>query len=387
MFLIPAHVTTSFILAAIVIYMPVLVRDLGYSASLVGIILAVAEGAGIVGPFLIGRLADKYGKYKWSIRLSVFLSALPALPLALFGRPVLSVIFVAIIAIGYRSTTPLVEAITTINVGNSGNYGKIRIFGSLAYVAFALFMQWVPVLKPDSAWNIALWIVITSIFAIIVISLLPLKSTDAQTPKEKIRTDDTSNVTRKKITLTPFLVLGLICIALNRLAMAPIYSFLPLFLIEYMHWNAIGLMSALASAVEIPFMYISHRIIRRFGAMPIIATASVMVVVRLLLYAVFPFKAGIIIAQLLHSFCFGLFHPAAVSFISSCVPPEQRSFGMALYTSLGNGLPLLIGNFLGGFIVEHFGFRFLYGSFTVFPIISLLVYFIGCFKGTFKADS
>ena len=367
--------------------MPVLVRDLGYSASLVGIILAVSEGAGLMGPFLIGRFADKYGKYKWSISLSVILSGAPALPLALFGRPVLSVIFIAIIGIGYRSSTPLVEAITTINVGKTGNYGRIRIFGSIAYVVFALFMQWIPVLKPDSALNIALWLTIASVFALTVISFLPLKSVAVQSSNEKTLTGGTPNTTTKKITMTPFLILGLICISLSRLAMAPVYSFLPLFLVEYMHWNAIGLMSALATAAEIPFMYISHSLIRRFGAMPIIAFASAMVVLRLLLYAVFPFKAGVIIAQLLHSFCFGLFHPAAITFISGCVPPEQRSFGMALYMSFGNGLPLLIGNFLGGFIVEHFGFRFLFGSFTAFPILGLLAYFIGHIKGPFKADS
>ena len=119
MHLIPAHIINSFVLAVIPIYLPVLMRNLGYSAALVGIILAISEGAGIIGPFFICRFTDRHGKYRQGIILSAILSALPALPLALFGQPVLSAIFVAIIAVGYRSSTPLIEAITTINVGKS----------------------------------------------------------------------------------------------------------------------------------------------------------------------------------------------------------------------------------------------------------------------------
>ena len=387
MYLIPAHITTSFIFSAIVMYLPVLVRNLGYSAALVGIILAVAEGAGIAGPFLISRFTDKFGKYKRSIIFSATLTALPALPLALFGYPVFSAIFVAIIAIGYRSTTSLIEAITSISVGKSGNYGKIRVFSSIAFVAFALFLQWVPVLKPDSAINIAFWIIITSVLAVSVISFLPFQATTAQPALTKTPTDNSlehsPNDINKKSIWTPFFILGLVCIALNRLAMAPIYSFLSLFLLEDLRWNVVGLMWALQAAAEIPFIYISHRIIRRFGPMPVLAFSSVMVALRLALYAFSPFRGGLIFAQLLHSFCFGLFHPAAVSFVSGCVPTEKRSYGMTLYLSLGNGLPLLIGNFVGGFIVQHAGYRPLFGSFMIFPVLSVLIYFAGRSKKVF----
>ena len=393
MYLIPAHIILTFGYA-VLLYFPVLVRSLGYSVALVGVFLAIAEGAGLLGPFLMSRLADKHGRYKLAIILSFFLMALPALPLALFVHPVLSAIFVAIIAIGSRSATPLVEAITTISVGESGDYGKIRVTGSIAFACFALFMQWVPVLRPESSWNIGIWICISSIFSMMVIALLPIKSTRAETPRETSQetsqeasqeasqegSKDAPNRINKKSIWTPLFILGLVFIGLNRLAMAPAYSFLPLFVIEYMHWDAVGLLWALACAAEIPFLYISSRIIRRFGAMPILAFTSVMVALRLALYAIFPLKAGVIVAQLLHSFCFGLFHPAAVAFISRCVPTEQRSFGMTLYLSLGAAAPLMLGNFIGGFIVDYAGYRFLFGSFTVFALLSLAVYFAGRLK-------
>ncbi|MCL2069851.1 MAG: MFS transporter [Treponema sp.] len=384
MYLIPAHVIIQFIFAVLAVYFPVLVRSLGYSVAMVGVILAIAEGAGILGPFLIGRLTDSSGRYKLGLNLSFFLTALPAIPLALFVHPVLSAIFVALIAIGHRSAVPLLEAITTISIGKDGNYGRIRVTGSIAFVAFALIMQWVPVLRPYNAWNISLWICISAVTTAAVISLLPIRTTKAESPGDSCPTDSPREIssagTGSKSIWTPFFIMGLVCIALNRLSIAPIYSFISLFMIEYMDWHAVGFIWALGAMAEIPFIYLSHRLIRRFGTMPVLAFTGLMLALRLAVYALFPFKAGVIAGQLLHSFCFGLFHPAAIVFISRSVPPHQRSFGMTLYMSLGSTLPLMLGNFIGGFIVEQAGYRVLFGSFTIPVLLSVAIYLVGRYK-------
>jgi PPP family 3-phenylpropionic acid transporter len=365
----PAFIICFFAYGAITPFLPVLVRDLGYNATAVGILLAVSEAAGIMGPFLFVRRADRHGKYKASIILAYFLSAASAIPLAIFVSPAASAVFIALLAIGYRSTIPLTDASVTINLGESGNYGKVRVFGSIAFVCFVLFLQLTPALRPNTAINVAFWICITSLLAIIVTVFMPLNYSGQKSTAESAITK-----TSDKSIWTPFFAVGLVSIALNRLAMTPVYSFFSLYLVEYMRWDSVGFMWALASTSEIPFLYLSSRIIRRFGAMPVLAFSSVIVALRLALYAAFPFKAGIIIAQLLHSCCFGLFHPAAVAFISSCVPPKQRSLGMTLYVSVGTGFPTFIGNFFGGFIVDHAGYRPLFGSFTVFAVLSAAIY-------------
>ncbi|MCL2127836.1 MAG: MFS transporter, partial [Treponema sp.] len=360
MYLIPAHICLSFVYGAVAPFLSILVYNLGYSKAIVGIILALFEGTGIFGPFLLGRLADRHGKYKWCLILALVLIIIPAMPLALFAKPAASAILIAVLAIGFRSTTPLLEAITSINTGATGNYGKIRVTGSIAFVCYVLLMQWIPVLKPGTAWNIAFWMAVTSVFSIIVIAFLPF-----QTVTQKPAGNDSDGGKTNGSIWTPYLILGLVCIALSRLSMTPAYYFLSLFMIEKMNWNAVGVVWALASLSEIPFLYISSRVIRRFGAPRVLVFSSAMVAVRCALYALFPFKAGIIAAQLLHSFCFGLFHPAAISFISGCVPQRQRSFGMNVYLSLGTALPLFVGNFAGGFIVEYAGYRPLFAVFSV----------------------
>jgi PPP family 3-phenylpropionic acid transporter len=90
----------------------------------------------------------------------------------------------------------------------------------------------------------------------------------------------------------------------------------------------------------------------------------------------FPTNGGIAVSQLTHSVCYGIFHPAAVSFIASCVPPERRALGMSLYLSLGTGAPTLIGNVIGGFLVEYYGYHAMFMFFAVFAVIGALLYFI-----------
>jgi len=365
-----------------------LLRNLGYRAVVVGIFIAIGEGAGILAPFLLGRFADRSGNYKSCIIFAWLITASVTIPIAHVTNPIITVILIVLLTVGYRSVTPLLDAMTTINLGEKSDYGKIRVFGSVAFVFIMFFMQWVPVIRPNTPGNISFWMCLTCVLAIITAFIVPSRYSRLKPQKEKsaaISETDSADILKaaslkksiKNSSIwTPVFILGLTSIALSRLAMTPTYSFFSLFLVEYMQWDAVGLMFGIASISEIPFMYFSYRLIRRFGAMRIVAFASAIVALRLGLYAIFPFKAGVICAQLLHSLCFGIFHPAAIAFITSNVPAEKRSFGMSLYMSVGWGIPTFIGNFIGGFIVEYAGFLVLFGSFTIFAIMGAAIYFI-----------
>jgi PPP family 3-phenylpropionic acid transporter len=369
MALVFSYIATFIAYGAITPYLPLLVRGLGYSPAVVGILLGIFEGAGIAGPFIFGYFADKAGRYKSGLTITYALAAVTIIPLALFIRPWLSVLFIALFAIGFRSTVPLLDAVTTINMGNTGNYGKIRTTGSVSFILAVLFFQWTPFLRPNSSAHIAFWIALTSAVAMIVMALSPSRyTTGSRSLHRPARGPGSSTL------WSPLFMVGFILIILSRVAMAPVYSFFPIYLVESLRWDVVGLMFALASASEVPLMFLSKGLIRRFGPLPILAVSTAAIGLRLALYALFPYKGVIIIAQTLHALCFGLFHPAAIALISSCVPPERRALGMSLYLSVGTGLPSLVGNIIGGFIVEHWGYRPLFASFTIFPILGLGLY-------------
>jgi len=156
--------------------------------------------------------------------------------------------------------------------------------------------------------------------------------------------------------------------------MSSVYTYFPLYLTEVLNWDAVGIMFALSSASEIPIMFISVKLLRRFGALPLLAVSAGGIALRLLLWAIFPDKPVIIAAQLLHSLCFGTYHPAAVQFISSVFPAKQRGIGMPVYLALGSGLPALLGNMAGGVIVENLGYNTLFAIYAGTAVIAIIIF-------------
>ncbi|MCL1813044.1 MAG: MFS transporter [Treponema sp.] len=372
---IPSFFFSSVAYAVITPFLALMVRDLGYNTIMVGILLGIFEGAGIAGPLVFGYWADRSRKYRMLLILSCVILTLAAYPLVLLIHPAASALLIALLAFGLKANASLLDAATTIQIGAAGNYGRIRVWGSIGFVFATLCLQWTPVFKPVIAVNIAFWITLVSVVSIIPVFILPLSGTELL-QKRKPGKDNVSAAAGKGKIVTLYFVVGFMLIFVSRFSMSAFYTYFPLYLTEEVQWNAVGLMFALATSTEIPCIFFSARIIRRFGALPLLFLASLGVCVRLLLWAVFPFKPVIVAAQLLHSLCFGIFHPAAINFFTRVFPAEKRGLGMSIYLALGSGLPALIGNMAGGSIVEAAGFRFLFGVYAAISGTAALVYFV-----------
>ena len=367
---IPSFLSTSTVNAVIAPYLSIMIRGLGYSPLWVGILLGVYEGAAMAGPMLAGYWADRTGNYRPALVLSCALPALVVLPLVRLVHPAVSAVLLALLAFGVRSAISLLDAVTTIQIGRTGNYGRIRVWGSISFIAVTLCLQWNPLLKPNSAGNIGIWLMITSVVAAVPVLMLPgafLKSAAKHETAEAAE--------GKTIPIISVYVLGgFAMIFLSRVAMTAVYTFFPLYLVETVHWDAVGVMFAVATASEVPLMFLSVALIRRFGSLPLLAVSAAGICVRMLILAFLPFKPCIVISQMLHSLCFGVYHPAAVDFIAGIFPAQKRGTGMAVYLIVGSGLPALISNMLGGAVVEAAGYRTLFALYAAVAGAAVLIY-------------
>ncbi|MDR0323119.1 MAG: MFS transporter [Treponema sp.] len=369
----------SFMFYAIVTpYIAVLIRDLGYSSFWVGILLGVCEVAGIAGPFVFGFWADKTGNYRPALIVSFVVPALVVFPLIFWVNPLLSAVFLFLLTFGLRAIVSLVDAVTTIQIGPSGNYGRIRVWGSIAFIFMTLFFHWTPFMKPDNAWSIGLWS-----FLLINLSFIPIFITPGAFLKTSTVIQTEEKPKEKTVPVSLFYVFcGFSIILLSRFAITAVYSYISLYLIEVVHWDAVGLVFAIAAMAEVPFMFLSRALILRFGALSLLALSAAGVCLRLLILAFLPFKGWIIISSLLHSVCFGLYHPAAIHFISSVFPVEKRGRGMSVYMITGSGLPSLFGIVAGGAIIEASGFKSLFIIYAVIAgaaVIIYCLYILKCF--------
>jgi PPP family 3-phenylpropionic acid transporter len=366
---IPSFISSNILLAVTAPYLVILLRDIGYTTLWVGILFSIFEAAGLAGPFILGYLSDKTGNYRLSLLLSCILPAVVIFPLILWVNPLISIISLFFMAFGLRSLVSLIDAITTVQIGASGNYGRLRVWGSISFIVMTMFFQWTPFLKPDSSLNIGIWLFALSILCLIPTLILPKHSL-----RLTAEFSNTDTADKPVAAVKGYVFCGFSIIFLSRFGMAAIVTYFSLFMIETVKWDAVGLMWALAAVAEVPFLFLSKKLIRRFGSMSLLAMSAFGVCLRLLLLAFFPFKVWIIISTLLHSLCFGIYHPAAIQFVSSLYPAEKRGRGMSMYMIMGTGLPAITGAFAGGTIIQAFGYKPMFLVYAGISALAVLIY-------------
>ncbi len=353
-------------------YLQLMVRRLGYSPAAVGIFLGFFELVGITGPIFLAQKADRFGQLKPFLFASGIMAIAGLALLAPFRIPLVTLISLTFLSLGLKTPIPLLDTSLLRAIEKSAelgkkqpNYGLLRGIGSIGFVVVAIIVQSIPGFDASSAGTIAFAQGILIMLFLAGLFALP-EVGHTQPRNEKIA------FSFKWLDST--FMLGLAVIALGRLAMASVGSFFSMYLTEELHWHAVGAMWALSATVEIPFIMLSWKFIQRKSPMLAVAIASGAIVVRLLIYAIFPTPAGAITGQLLHSLCYGLFQPAAIAFVNLKTPPAERATGMAIYMGLGIGLPSFLGSALGGTIVEALGYRWLFASYTLFAIASLVLF-------------
>ena len=355
-------------------YLQIILRRLGYTPSMIGWYLGFAELAGIAAPIFIARIADHSGKSRPSLVASGFVIIAGAVALVFLKNPAITLVSITMLSLGLKTPIPVLDAaIFKVSEhqrksgGKALNYGMMRALGSVGFMIVTIVVQFIPGFdaKPPEVMVFALCLL--TVFYLVSLVLIPDGKNSVERPE------------RSKLSFSwvdSTFIIGLAVIALGRLSMSSVNSFLSLYLTEELNWNSIGAMYALAAAVEIPMMMLAWRIMRRHSPMAIVAVSSAAIIVRLLIYAFFPSKLGVITGQLLHSLCYGILQPATVAFVSLRTPPAHRTTGMALLLGVGYGLPVFIGSGIGGFIVEAFGYKGLFISFTLFAAASLVLVYM-----------
>jgi MFS transporter, PPP family, 3-phenylpropionic acid transporter len=170
--------------------------------------------------------------------------------------------------------------------------------------------------------------------------------------------------------------IGVLLIFLGFFGMTPSQRFFSLYVQEFLHLESYSGLWALSAAAEVPFMFLSGWFIRKYGTEKILVVSLLAIIMRNLVYAIFPTFGGAVAGQLFHSVCFGLFHPAAVIFVTERAPKRLVAVGMTLYTSVSVGLASVIGNVMGGVIIDTLGYRMLFVIFSVFPLIGIALFFL-----------
>lgn len=357
--------------SAIAPYTQLLLRNKGYSHSLVGVIVAIGQVASIFFPVLFGMLSDRTRKTRLLFVVLAAGTAIAFVPTAISGSVAVTIGCFFVASALFWSINPMNDGYENrVFKGDSSKYGVGRAMGTLGYlvclVVFAL--TGFPV-ETDNR-SIALCTVVTlSVFCFMVL-FAPKdepKSVEPQGNEGRFFSFDWFS---SKFYLMMFVV------ALTRIAEAVIDKLLSSYMTEDLNLGGrFALFVALGAASEFVMMVVGGRLMQKgkVSAYGLIVMSAIGMIVRLLIYRFFPTIEAFTVAQLLHSFTFGALHIGVSKFVAQNVNESHYSLAMSFYWAIATNLPEMIGVLAGGFVIDIFGYGALFASYVVFPVLALVI--------------
>lgn len=339
--------------------------SIGQTALQIGFLTALVQVTRVFAPHLWGSLADRTGQRQRVVHWATLASAL-SFVLLFWGQSFWWAALATFLYSFFASAAlPLVEA-TTLDWARrmQASYGRIRLWGSLGFIVFALGLG----ILIDGFGPQAFLVTCTLLFLGAWLVSLPLPRGEPH-PHHAAAGESLGQLLRRPGVLAFFLA----C-ALEQASHGPYYAFYSIYLQQHgFSGVGIGLMWAFAVACEVGFFLASDRIIAYLGLRALLLGSFVLTTVRWVLIGLWPGLGWVIFAQALHAASYGAFHAAALNLTYQQFPPALRARGQALYSSLAFGLGGAIGGALAGWTWGQAGGGASYAVAAVLAFLGLLL--------------
>ena len=346
-------------------YFALYLKSLGYSASEIGVLLAVNPIARIFGPNIWGWLADHYRARGRLIRLTATATALSFV--AVFLDLGFAWMFMALLVLNifWCAVLPLAESATLNLLGpRVGTYGRVRLWGSVGFVAVVIAGGYLL----DHFGIAALAPMVLVLLALMAMSVFPL-------PRDRDGSVRTGHAPILSIVSQPAVIAMLAGFLLMQVAHGPYNAFYSIHLVEAGYSKkAVGWLWALGVIAEIVLFLMLPRLMRAFSLNRILLFSFGVACVRFLMIAWGVGSIGVMVAaQLMHAITFGAFHAAGVAVMHQIFRGRNQARGQGLYTSLGYGLGGTLGTLMSGYTWEVWGAQWTFSIAALAALLALLV--------------
>lgn len=351
----------------------------GHGAYAVGAMLALWYGGRIVAPPTWARWA---GRSRAPGRWLVSGCLVAALAFACFGwfdhAPELFVVMAAF-AVFFNAVMPQFEAMTLNALGaRSHDYGRIRMWGSVGFLAVAASYGWLLDRLGNAAfvWLTLPWLALTAAAAWLhrADPAAPLPPADA--PRERLWRRPGAR--------------GLLLAAmLMQLGFGPFYVFYTLQLQAHGHDGfAVGLLWAIGVLCEIAMFWQAPRLVQRFGAHRLMAACLLATALRWLLVAFFADSfAWMALAQTGHALSFAAFHAGCMRRMAELFP-QRRDMAAAqgLLYGFSGGIGGVLGAGLAAVAWQRGGGAAAFAAGAAFALLALAVHVFARRRGEMAAN-
>jgi PPP family 3-phenylpropionic acid transporter len=349
-------------------YLPMMLKNQAFPYGLIGLTLALHELAGMAGPVVTGRFVDRTGKLK---AVTVFCSIAVLVGIFVVAKGVsvpLTMLSFLLVGFFLKSVCTLQDTKALVAAGgNSQGYTYYRSFETLGCVFFSLFYSFLH--RPVASDNNSIF-TYYAIGSAVYLGFLLFGTKD--TPLE----NETKEEAKKKgVWFDKYFIVGIVFVSLSRFALSST-SFLSLYMVDALDNDEVLLMQAIATAAEYVAMLVIGKLLQRgkLSSTTTLILSSVGVALRLVAYIAIPTLTGVVIGQCLHSLSYGFFQPAAIQFVMEHVQKSRRGEGIALMQAVGSGLPSMLGNSIGGFVIARWGYQGLFGAYSIPALLAAFLF-------------
>ena len=376
LFMINAFVYISFSL-----YMPFLssyFSKAGINAVQIGILLTIGPVIAIIIQPLWAILSDKTRRRKDILSLMVIGSGI-SIFCYYIGRTFLTFFIATIVfSIFVTAIVPLSDAIIIRSAAkNKLDFAKIRMGGTIGFGIVVVIAG--AIIKQNPSILFALGFIGYMMLFIFVRRLpkdeksetLLLTDPTLVKPSKKERLGFLSIFESKEVIFVlAFAFISQVGLSFN-------YSFLGVYMVNLnLSEGTIGIINSVSAFSELPILFLINRVIQKVSTMKIIIISCLLVGLR-----IFTVTGGtinyIILSQSLHGLCYMTIYYSCAVFISKHVRPENQSQGQSTLAIVQTGIGSIVGNILGGFLVDYYGLKTAYQFMAALIVtVSILIFVI-----------
>ncbi|WP_126301047.1 3-phenylpropionate MFS transporter [Mannheimia haemolytica] len=329
-------------------FLPVWLKHHGYSTEMIGLFAAVGYLFRFAGSMLASQRVKTVNQLIPTARSLTWLNIAAAVAL-LFSGDFIWLLFpvLMLFQIFNSGAMPIADSIASIWQHQIGlDYGRARLFGSMAFVVGSLSAGYLIGLLGENA---VVWIIIGFlVFLGIGQFATPKVGFDEQGNKA-----NTSSVTYRQLLKEPETLKMLVAVSLISASHAAYYTY------STIHWSNAGISTAMTSlfwglavVAEILFFLVSKRLFKSWKISHLMILAAIFAVIRWAIMGSTTEVVLIIIMQMLHSITFGAAHIAMIRYISM-QSAERVTKLQGLYFGLASCAFMAVFTFIAGMVYQH----------------------------------
>ena len=346
-------------------FLAIFYKAQGLTGAQIGLLAAISPIISFFGAPLWTGAADASHRHKLVTMLSILgvVGICFIIPgIASFGGLLL---MISLFAFFGAPTASLVDsAVLTMLGDRKERFGRIRLWGTIGYGVIAPFagnligrlgLKW-------AFWGYA----ILMLGGFLIVTQIPFRQS---------RSNGSFRGGMRVLFANRPWMLFLVMVFIAGIGNATINNYLFVYMQSLGASNTLmGFALTVSTLSEIPAMFFSDRLLRRFGARGMLIIAMTTIGLRLICYSLTTQPWVVLVIQLCHGLTFASIYTAGVHYADQVAPPGMKATTQGMFSGTLMGFGSAAGGLLGGILLDSFSPGGMYAFIGTLVLVGLIAF-------------